>query len=190
MPDQFPLKNHEFKVTVIVAIGAVIGFAAMAGMWAVAMLLDRLRPTSRPTPEDLERFLALRRDLVSLLAIAGTVIGVATLAAGALRLAIIAAGLEYAAEYVLAYGLFFTGLLAIAFTPAFLAMRRAGASLRDNAYPLPAPNDDNFADVIARRAALDAVLETNLSASATFKAGVAILTPLAGSLLSLVLPGT
>jgi len=33
------------------------------------------------------------------------------------------------------------------------------------------------------------VLETNLSASATFKAGVAILTPLAGSLLALVLPG-
>jgi hypothetical protein len=52
------------------------------------------------------------------------------------------------------------------------------------------PNDDNFADVIARRATLDAVLETNLSASATFKAGVAILTPLAGSLVSLALPGT
>ena len=32
------------------------------------------------------------------------------------------------------------------------------------------------------------MLETNLSASATFKAGVAVLTPLAGSLLALVLP--
>jgi len=51
LPAGFPLDNHSHKVRVIVVIGAVIGFTAIAGMWAAAMLLDRLRPTSRPTPE-------------------------------------------------------------------------------------------------------------------------------------------
>lgn len=187
---EFPLEQHSLKIAVVVAIGLVIGFAAIAGIWATAMLLNRLRPENPPTREDLERFLALRRDLTSLLAVAGALIGLATLATGALRLAVLATDrLQFASEYVVAYGLFFTGLLAIGFAPAFLAMRGAGARLRDSAHPLSAPNDADFAEVIARRAALDVVLETNLSASATFKAGVAILTPLAGSLLGLVLPG-
>lgn len=174
----------------VVAIGLVIGFAAIAGTWATAMLLNRLRPENPPTREDLERFLALRRDLTSLLAVAGALIGLATLATGALRLAVLATDrLQFASEYVVAYGLFFTGLLAIGFAPAFLAMRGAGARLRDSAHPLTAPNDADFTEVIAKRAALDVILETNLSASATFKAGVAILTPLAGSMLGLVLPG-
>ncbi len=74
----------------VVAIGLVIGFAAIAGTWATAMLLNRLRPENPPTREDLERFLALRRDLTSLLALAGALTGLATLATGALRLAVLA----------------------------------------------------------------------------------------------------
>jgi hypothetical protein len=198
--DEFPLADNERKVTVIVVAGLAIGFLAIVGMWAATMALNRLHANGPPSAALLGRFLALRREIGSLLAVAGTLVGLATLSSGALRLAVLAANrepwfaqrpaeqLEFASGYVLAYGLFFTGLLAIAFAPSFLAMRAAGDRLRDAAHPLLAPNDPGFADQIGKRNALDAVLQTNLSASATFKAGAAILTPLAGSLVALVLP--
>jgi hypothetical protein len=91
-------------------------------------------------------------------------------------------------EYVLAYGLLFTGVLGLAFAPSYLFMRRAGAELRDSSYPLPGPQDPTFFEIVEKRNSFDALLETNLSATATFKAGVAIFTPLAASLLSTNLP--
>ncbi len=91
-------------------------------------------------------------------------------------------------EYVLAYGLLFTGVLGLAFAPSYLFMRRAGAELRDRSYPLPEPQDPKFFEIVERRNSFDVLLQTNLSATATFKAGVAILTPLAASLVSTNLP--
>jgi hypothetical protein len=91
-------------------------------------------------------------------------------------------------EYVLAYGLLFTGVLGLAFAPSYLFMRRAGAALRDRSYPLPGPQDPTFFEIVEKRNSFDVLLQTNLSATATFKAGVAILTPLAASLLSTNLP--
>lgn len=91
-------------------------------------------------------------------------------------------------EYVLAYGLLFTGILGIAFAPSFLAMRRAGARLRDRSYPLPGPRKPEFFEIVEKRSSFDVLLQTNLSATATFKAGVAILTPLAASVISTYLP--
>jgi len=67
-------------------------------------------------------------------------------------------------------------------------MRRAGTELRDRSYPLPEPENARFFEVVDNRNSFDALLQTNLSATATFKAGVAILTPLAASLLSTNLP--
>jgi hypothetical protein len=90
--------------------------------------------------------------------------------------------------YVIAYGLLFTGILALAFTPSLLAMRRAGARLRDSSFPLPAPRDDTFFDTVDRRVKFDALLQTNLSAMTTFKAGVAIVTPLVAGLISTYVP--
>lgn len=197
---EFPLADNEAKITPIVVVGLAIGFLAIVGMWAATIALNRLQPSGRPSAALLGRFLALRREVGALLSVAGTLVGLATLSSGALRLAVLAANkepyfaggpgreLEFASGYVLAYGLFFTGLLAIAFAPSFLAMRAAGDRLRDAAHPLVAPNHPKFAEVVAERNGLDAVLQTNLSAGATFKAGAAILTPLAGSLVALVLP--
>ena len=202
--DQFPLTHHKTKILLIVSIALLISAAAIMCMWAIAIAMNRLRPgrPGQPKPQstDLKKFLGLRRDLGALLGLNGLLIGLGTLSAGALRNAVLAANsepyvdshpdekLEFASEYVVVYGLFFTGLLAIAFVPGFLAMRSAGARLRDAAIDLPAPSDPDFDEAIAKRKALDVLLETNLSATASFKAAVVIFTPLAGSLLALVLP--
>lgn len=191
-PESIPLVNYELKIKVLVGIPLLVGSVAIILMWATAMALNPLRPSgsdrSQPTSQDLRTFLALRRNLIALLSFAGILIGLGILSAGALRAAVLAVKLKFAQEYIVVYGLFFSGLLAVVSVPAFLALRSAGAYLRDCAYPLPAPSHPEFADVITKRKALDTLLQTNLSASATFKAGAAILTPLAGGLLTLVLP--
>ena len=96
--------------------------------------------------------------------------------------------IPFDAQYVALYGLFFTVLLAVAFAPSFLALRAAGRSLRDHALPLPAPTDASFDEVEQRRRSLDDFLQTNLLALASFKAGIAILSPTPpGSLAALLL---
>jgi len=97
--------------------------------------------------------------------------------------------LPFDRRYVLAYGLLFTGVLGIAFAPSFVAMRRAGARLRDRTYPLPKPErDKKLSDALANRKEFDDLLQTSLRGSAAFKAGAAILTPLAASLISTLIP--
>jgi len=61
--------------------------------------------------------------------------------------------------------------------------------MREATYPLPDPSDATFFDVVEKRSKLDDLLQTNLSATMTFKAGVAIFTPLAASLTSTLLSG-
>ena len=128
-----------------------------------------------------ETFLSLQRDLNTMLAIAGGIIGLATLATGALRNAVLAVHLRFDAYYLLLYGLYFTGVLAVAFAPSYLAMRNTGARLRDRSFSLPDPNDSSCFDVLTKRKSFDDLIQLNLWASATFKAGVAILAPLASA---------
>jgi hypothetical protein len=95
---------------------------------------------------------------------------------------------QFDRRYVLAYGVMFSAVLALAFAPVFMVMRRAGDRLRDNTYALPDPSDATFFDVVEKRRAFDALLQTNLSSTIVFKAGAAILTPLAASLVSTLVP--
>lgn len=202
----FPLANGGWRLQPLVSFAFFVGVLAVVGMSFTAVRFDQLKREGGPADHlpDLTSFISLRDDALVLLAMVGAIVGLGTLSTGALREAVLAtngepvlvelikadpgAALKFAPEYVLAYGLYFSGLLALAFAPCFIAMRNTGAWLRDRAYPLTAPTDTTFADIVAKRKALDVLLQTNLSASGTFKAGVAILTPLAASLVTLVLP--
>jgi hypothetical protein len=95
--------------------------------------------------------------------------------------------LEFDPKYVALYGLFFTLLLALAFAPSYLALRSAARELREHTLPLPPPTANDFDEVRQKRQTLDELLQTNLTAFGSFKAGIAILSPLAGSLTALIL---
>ena len=188
-----------------------------------------LEPGKKPVrKERVERFVGLRAELTTLLAITALLIGLATLASGALREAVLAENVvpryrdkaitciadasgesattvraqlgalsdgypeclvwKFDRRYVLAYGALFSAMLALAFAPVFIVMRRAGDGLREDAYELPGPSDAAFFEVVEKRRAFDALLQTNLSSTVVFKAGAAILTPLAASLVSTLVP--
>ena len=218
--DDWPLYAHDAKVRPFVATALLIGVLAIAGMWLTAV--------GFASTERVERFVALRAELTTLLAITALLIGLATLASGALREAVLAENRlpayrdqaitcigeasgenattvrarfgefsdsfpeclewQFDRRYVLAYGVMFSAVLALAFAPVFMVMRRAGDRLRDDTYALPDPSDPAFFDVVEKRRAFDALLQTNLSSTVVFKAGAAILTPLAASLVSTLVP--
>ena len=64
----------------------------------------------------------------------------------------------------------------------------SGDRLRDVSYPLPDPGEARFFDVVKDRASFDALLQTNLSGTVAFKAAAAIVTPVAASLVSTLVP--
>ena len=194
--DQWPLVNHGLKLGVIVDIGLILALLGMAGMLATAIGFNALQPSRPPDREDLQAFLTLRNELTFLLTVAAVLVGLAAVATGLLRVALLAVAdvpiffedkLKYEPEYVVAYGVFFSALLGLVFAVSFTAMRAAGGRLRECTHPLPGPADPDFGEVLARRAVLDDVLQTRLSAFSALKAGGAILTPLLGSLASFLL---
>jgi hypothetical protein len=228
LPDPWPLEGHTRKMVPFVVTAMLIGFVAIAGMWLTALGFADVRRRATPTREWVERFVSLRSELTTLLAIIAALIGIATLSSGALREAVLAENRlsasrdaavtcivkesresetavrarlddfvatypdcqpwQFDRRYVLAYGLLFSSVLALAFAPSFLVMRRSGDELRDVSYPLPDPGDPRFFDVVEQRSAFDALLQTNLSGTVAFKAAAAILTPLAASLVSTLVP--
>lgn len=195
-----PLAGFSPKTDVLITIGLVVALLTCLAAAATAITLNELDPTDPPTDGDLRCFLALRGDLSAMLGVLGVLLGISTLATGALRGAMLAVNgdpayiilrgprLEFAAQYVLAFGLLCAVLLAVAFLPTFLAMRAAGARLLDAACPLPSPADVDFEGAIARRERLDKLLQTSLSGNPTVKAAAAILAPLAAGVASLLLP--
>jgi hypothetical protein len=196
-----PLAGYTAKADVLISIGLVVALLACLAAAATAITLNEFEPDAPPTDRDLRCFLALRGDLSAMLGVLGVLLGVSTLTTGALRGAMLAANgedaytslrghrhLEFAAQYVLAYGLLCAVLLAVAFLPTFLAMRAAGARLLDAACALPSPVAADFDAAIARRERLDTLLQTSLSGNPTVKAAAAILAPLAAGVASLLLP--
>lgn len=102
---------------------------------------------------------------------------------------------------MLVFGLYFSGLLALAYAPAQVTLQQVGRNLvsritgasssASNGDEPPAGTSPTFAErVIAReevRTKLEAALQINLATTETFKSSVAIFTPLAGSLVALLL---
>jgi hypothetical protein len=193
-PVASPLGQQQLKIGILTGAAFSISALAIAGIWLAGIGFHRIAGERRADIQAVEHFLDLRTRLNRFLATVGIMVGLATLASGALRNAVLALNdpkkptFNFDPQYVLMYGFLLSGLLGIAFAPSYLAMRNAGARLRDLAYPLPAPGDPTFTSMVKERGAFEDYLQTNVSASASFRAGVAIVTPLASSLLALLIP--
>jgi hypothetical protein len=201
-----PLPNHEWKLRLIVSVGAAV---ALVGGLGMALVHDgALRLAEAPLDDESARraaigeYLLLREHLQRLLAVEGAIIGAAVLTTAAMRNAILAyadkvmdkpwqfpPGTDvptFPAEYVLIYGATFSILLALLWAPIYARLVAAGARLRADAVgEEPAPGE-SWLDWYGRRKQMDGVLGLEASALANFRAGVAILTPLASGLLGIL----
>jgi hypothetical protein len=90
------------------------------------------------------------------------------------------------AEGVILHGLVLSLLVALIYLPTFATLQRTGTGIRDSVEGLPEPGDPMLEARLAKRKALDELLRLQISASASFRTSVAILSPLLGSLTSLL----
>jgi hypothetical protein len=185
--EEWPLPHHDVKMMVFLGVGFVVALSAILGIWLVGLALAHLSQQEGVSARA-DRFLRLRGELNLLVGIAGAILGLSTFGLAALRNAVVAAvpRLEYGVEYVLVYGLWFTGVLAIASAPTYAALRVAGAELRDATFPLPEASD--LLATLEKRDSLEARMGLNLTASGLFKGAAAVASPLIGSLVGLLIP--
>jgi hypothetical protein len=119
-------------------------------------------------------------------------IALSTLTKGALRQAFLATGgnpVDFPTEYVLLQGAYFTGLLALVYTPTFTLLTGVGADLVENVYPVKAPELDfaHLSQWQENRASLEDLLQLRSSASDNLQAVISILAPVATSVISVML---
>jgi hypothetical protein len=196
MPSLFPapfeekLAYHRLRMGVLLGAGVVVALMAVGGIWLVRAALRDLASSAEPTQEHIQTFLRLREQLQFFLSVLGILVGGLTLATGALRNALVAAPINvegFPPELVLVYGAYFTALVALIYAPTYLALIAAGRKLRDDLLPMPSPKSDAWDDWYDRRKDLEELLQLQQGAAKNFQAGFAILAPLAGSIITVLI---
>ncbi|MEA2244952.1 MAG: hypothetical protein QOD24_4508 [Solirubrobacteraceae bacterium] len=188
------LPGLTIKTAVLTVLGAIVALGAAVAMWLMhAAVQADVVGDDVPDRAQLEQFVARRRLMQTLLTIQGAILGGAILGAGALRKAILAydpgATSSFPQEYILMYGAFLSGLVALCYAPTQAAILALGRKLRDRCLTnAPSPHSDAWSGWYARRKALDEMLGLDVGPSASLRAGAAILTPLAAGVVGLLLP--
>jgi hypothetical protein len=151
-----------------------------------------------PAPTPIGGLLRLHELLHRALLVLGTVLAAGILATGALRNALITWDNRdmpgavdddaFPLEHLLAYGIFFSALLALIYVPVYTYYLRAGQRVLQRYAKLPGAGDPNWSTAIEQRNQLRDLLHLDVTPTANFQAGVAILAPLTSSLLAVLLP--
>ena len=182
IPRQFP------KILILTAFALLVALIASMAIWLIRGRAEALGHSSSITRGELQTYLRLRTDLEWLLGFLGAVIGLAVLASAEIQNVFHAYDKKahLGAEGVILYGLVLSLLVALIYLPTFATLQRTGTCIRDSVEGLPRPADPTLEARLAKRKALDELLRLQISASASFRASVAILSPLIGSLTSLL----
>jgi hypothetical protein len=193
------LAHHDPKMALVNLLAIVIALVAVAGIWYVRAALEarfagkmRDKETVSTVQDSIQTILDLRTFMQRFITLLGAMIALSTLTKGALRQAFLATGgnpVEFPAEYVLLQGAYFTGLLALVYTPTFAMLTGVGANLVENVYPVKEPEFDfgNLSQWQANRKSLEELLQLRSSAADNLQAGISILAPVATSVISVML---
>jgi hypothetical protein len=193
------LTHRRWKIAILGALGASVSVYGFQAMWKIYRELDDRRRSTELEELDVEipRYLWLRDKLQQLIVLLGGAVGLATLAAAAERRAVekwfscdatplqtfLGIGhcqpTNFPSQYVLLYGFYFTTLLALAYGPVHLMLMAVGRRLRAEA--LKDIGLDDFEKWQSKRSALNSVLDLDIATATSFRAALAILTPLIAS---------
>ena len=187
-------KYHSQKMIIVTIYWFIAILPAAIGIWMIRATaqsvfsnVDRAKVKTRQVYL-CEKFILLRENLQRYVSILGILVGLITLATGALRNVQLAMGLkesEYPLITVMAYGLYFTLLLALIYAPCFLTLQNAGRKLRDLIVSLDQP--DSLIKIYKKRKDLNEILQLEINIVQSLYTGIAILAPLLSSLFSSIL---
>jgi hypothetical protein len=180
-------------------VAGAVGILITPVFAGLVLAQTRLRTLRRGTPTEVAEgragpvvveLLWLRTALLRFLTGFAVIITGATLAAGAVRAVILADGVapdKFPGNEVLIYGAVMTAVSALIFVPSYLAWQDAVAYLRDQLFPFPDSGMPTH-EWSQGRSDFDTMLSARSSAGSVFTAAFGILAPLAGSLLTALIP--
>ena len=185
------LVHHSYRVAFLGILGTGV---ATVGVQAIARVYAAAAQIAAPKVAVIDQYLFLREELQRLVYFLGAMIGAATLASGALRYAVTTdkGGVkpsDFPVEFVLAYGGFFTFLIAAIYAPTYAAVREVGHRIRDEICgQLPTnPRDASaWGEWQSQRTSIASFLELDVSIAQRLRTALAILAPVAGSAVSLL----
>ncbi len=192
----YPLAGHGPRIFTLTILGLL---ALSPGASAIWLMRQRLLAVNQREPsgwldtaQRVKELLVMQDMLARVLLALGVAIGAATLATGALRNAVIAyrpmTASQFSATYPLLYGGLFTAVLAMIYFPTYDDLQRTSRRVVEIAYPVDWRDGPDHSWFEGRRDFVD-LLKIERSPLQAFRSGVAILGPIIGSLLGLLLPG-
>ena len=186
LPETIP--NRGLKTFLLNLAAFTLAVYAARAMWFAVAELRALGSSSAADLDALLLHRRLRGEIGLLLRILGALVTLAVIASAALRAFTASVDAEGAlpAQAVVLYGVTLSLVLALIYVPAHETMLASGGALRDRIAPLLQPDDPGFEGRLGLRDRIDSFLGLDVGASVSLRAGIAILSPLLGSLVSLV----
>jgi hypothetical protein len=191
-----PLDHNTLRVIILWAFGSLV---ALVGGCALAAISAAARQASGSTADRLEAYVSRRDELQRVLFFLGAMIGATTLAVGAARHALIGqpappgqqvTANSFPPELVLAYGAYYTVFLVAAYVPVYFNVLDVGRKAVDDLlgkWPAKLRDGTEWAEWTSQREAAELFLQLRTTPVQRLQTALAILAPLAGSAVSLVL---
>lgn len=170
-----------FLVVLPIALGILLVFTAVQDK----MDIIQAAKEDKRLFEIADELTGYRSVLQIFLLVAGIILSLVPLNTAALRQVLIALGGGFPIEFVIIYGLFYTFVLILIYSPTHLALTETSRTLRDRMCPIN--NLSNITDAVDKRRALDELLQTNMGLGQNLKAGIATLAPLVTALVASLL---
>ncbi len=179
------------KMTLMGVVGTVAAAVHAFGILCIHARLFELAHAP-PTPDledEVREYQRLRSQLRRFLGYSAAIIGLATLSTGALRNLILdeVPGTRFSPALVMAYGTFFSALLALIFVPAHRTLTAVGDGLAERLLHASLGTRERWSEWKDEHQAIRAHLGLEDSALKTLQDSIAVLAPLVGSLSALVL---
>ena len=186
----FPLYKHMDKMLIIFTLTYFSVLPGAIGLWLTNYGASEAYKQVEPTLEGcfpyIEKSNDYFRNMQLYLAIAGILISLVVLSAVALRDALIQYDPVikniFTIEMTLAFGLYFTLLLAFLYIPTYAILQFNGRMLRDQIYPVKSLTD--YAEKEAARHKFEEILNLRVGVIQNLRSSVVILAPLLTSFLS------
>jgi hypothetical protein len=186
-----PLYRHTLRGVFLGLLGSTV---AVAGGLTLAAISAAARDAAGNDAQRLDAYVSRRDELQRVLFFLGAMIGAATLALGAQRHAFVEHGVvsadDFPPELVLAYGAYYSLLLAAAYVPVYVNVVALGRDVLDRLLGRWPPNlrdGKAWGEWISQRDAAELFLQLRTTPVQRLQTALAVLAPLAGSAVSLVL---